>query len=163
MAEANAQGQKSEQFDIQKIYLKDCSFEVPNAPNIFIVQDQQPSPKYEVAYESKEIQAGMYEVVLNVTVTVMLGDQTAFLVEIKQAGVFTLSNMPKDKLAYMINGVCPNVLFPYARETVSELITRGGFTPLYLPLMNFEGMYVQKLQQDGKLQVPENMQSPSAQ
>ncbi|MCV6636627.1 protein-export chaperone SecB [Candidatus Albibeggiatoa sp. nov. NOAA] len=155
MAEANAQGQQGEQFEIQKIYLKDCSFEVPNAPSIFLVQGEQPNPKYEVSYESQEVQAGMYEVVLNVTVTVTLGEQTAFLVEVKQAGVFTLANMPKDKLAYMVNGVCPNVLFPFAREIVSELITRGGFTPLYLPLMNFEGMYVQKLQQEGKLHVPQ--------
>jgi len=162
VAEANAQGQQGEQFDIQKIYLKDCSFEVPKGPSIFLSQDKQPSPKYEVAYESQEIQAGMHEVILNVTVTVMIGEQTAFLVEVKQAGVFTLSNMPKDKLAYMINGICPNVLFPYARETVSELITRGGFTPLYLPLMNFEGMYMQKLQQEGKLKAPENTQSPAA-
>jgi preprotein translocase subunit SecB len=152
VAEANAQ--QSEQFDIQKIYLKDCSFEVPNGPKIFLNQDKQPSPKYEVAYESTEVQAGMYEVVLNATVTVTLGEQTAFLVEVKQAGVFTIANMPKDKVVYMLNGICPNILFPYARETISEMITRGGFSPLYLPLMNFEGMYMQKLQKEGKLQTP---------
>lgn len=155
MAEANAQGQQAEQFDIQKIYLKDCSFEVPNGPSIFLVQNQQPNPKYEVSYESKEVQTGMFEVVLHATVTVMLGEQTAFLVEVKQAGVFTLVNMPQDKMAYMLNGVCPNTLFPFARESIADLITRGGFSPLYLPLMNFEGMYVQKLQKEGKIQSPQ--------
>ncbi len=150
MAEANAQEQ-NERFDIQKIYLKDCSFEVPNGPEIFLIQDQ-PSPKYEVAHESSEVKKGLYEVILSATLTVMLGEQTAFLVEIKQAGVFSMSNMPNDKIAYMLNGVCPNILFPYVRENVSEMIIRGGFSPLYLPLMNFEGMYVQRLHQEGKLQ-----------
>lgn len=150
MSEAAQEGEK---FEIQKIYIKDSSFEVPNGPDIFIVQ-AQPNPKFEVGFESRLVQGTVYEVLLNVNVSVSVGEQTAFVVEIKQAGVFTVANMPADKTAYMLSGVCPNILFPYARESISELITRGGFQPMYLPLMNFEAIYMQKLQQKGKLNVP---------
>jgi preprotein translocase subunit SecB len=88
-----------------------------------------------------------YEVVLNLTVTVKAGEKTAFLIEVHQGGIFAIKGFTKDKLSYMLNSYCPNILFPYARETVSSIVTRGGFQALWLSPLNFDALYAQRLQQ----------------
>jgi len=140
--------QPKEQFAVQKIYVKDISFESPNSPHIFMEQATTTPPQYEMSYNIQEVGNNMYEVALNMSLSLKVEEKTIFLVELKQAGIFALVGFPEDKLKYMLNGVCPNVLYPYIRETVSELIVRGGFQPLYLGVVNFEAMYMQRVQQE---------------
>jgi len=138
-----------EQFGIQKVYVKDLSFEAPNAPQIFMTQapmNPRP-PELELSYSTSEVAPNLHEVVLNITLTFKVDDKTAFIIEVKQAGIFVLMGFPKDRFDYMLNGVCPNALFPYARETVTDISTRGGFQPFFLPAINFEAMYMQHLSQ----------------
>lgn len=140
-----AEQQNQEQFVIQKIYLKDCSFETPNSPDIFMSQ-AQPQPHIDISHHVQELQSTIYEVVVEITASVKFGEKTAFLAEVKQAGVFTLST-PKEQIPYMLNGVCPNIIFPYAREMISNLVSHGGFPPLLLNPVNFEWAFMQRMQQ----------------
>ncbi|MCK5715991.1 MAG: protein-export chaperone SecB [Thiomargarita sp.] len=137
-----------EQFGIQSIYVKDISFETPNSPQIFKVQ-WQPEIELKISDELKTLQEDVYEVTLTLTATVKVKEkqQTAFLIEVHQAGVFTIKGFPKDKLSYMIHSYCPNLLFPYARELISSLVARGGFQPLLLAPINFDTLYTQRLKQ----------------
>ena len=116
-----------QQFEIQKVFIKDASFEAPNSPEIFREKWQ---PKTDV---------------LNVTVTSKQDERTAFLVEIKQSGVFLIKNFPEEQLNHLIGSYCPHTLFPFAREAVSDLITKGGFPPLLLSPVNFDALYQQQL------------------
>ena len=136
-----------EQIGIQSIYVKDISFESPNVPKIF---SERSAPKFELemANHIKRVAENIYEVVLHVTATAKAEETTAYLVEIHQAGLFMLTGFAENKLSYMLNGVCPNILFPYAREMISTLITRGGFQPLFLAPVNFEALYLQRLSQN---------------
>ncbi len=137
-----------EQFGIQSIYVKDLSFETPNSPEIFKVQ-WQPEIELKISDELKTLQADVYEVVLTLTATVKVKEkeQTAFLIEVHQAGIFTVKGFAKDKLSYMLHSYCPNLLFPYARELISSLVARGGFQPLLLAPINFDTLYAQRLKQ----------------
>ena len=135
-----------EQFGIQNIYVKDISFETPNSPQIF-TQQWKPQIDLELSNHINRLNEGVYEVVLNITATAKVAEKTAFLVEIHQAGIFTLNGFAEDKLPYMLNSYCPTILFPYARETISNLVARGGFQPLLLAPINFDGLYAQQLQQ----------------
>lgn len=135
-----------EQFGIHNIYVKDISFETPNSPQIFMEQ-WKPQVELEISTDSNKLQDDIYEVVLNITATVKVGDKTAFLVEVHQAGIFAVSGFPQDKLSYMLYAFFPNLLFPFARETVSNLVTRGGFQPLLLAPVNFDALYAQRLEQ----------------
>jgi preprotein translocase subunit SecB len=132
------------EFSIQRIYIKDLSYEVPNSPEIFKTEW---SPKVELNLEitHKKITDDIYEVVLKLTVTTKLQDKAAFLAEIQQAGIFTLKNFSEKHLDAMLGSFCPNILFPYAREVVSDTVSRGGFPPLYLAPVNFDALYEQKL------------------
>ena len=133
-------------FQIQKIYTKDVSFESPNAPEIF-TGPLQPQLNVDLNVESKELTDDVYHVVVRVTATTTLeDDKTAFLCEVEQAGIFTLQGFNDQELGYLLGAQCPNVLFPYARETVSDMVTRGGFPQLLLEPVNFEMMYQQHLQ-----------------
>lgn len=136
-----------EQISIQSIYVKDISFESPNVPKIF---SEKTAPKFELEMTShiKRVAENTYEVALHVTATAKTEETTAFLVEVHQAGLFTLIGFAENKLSYMLNGVCPNILFPYVREMMSTLITRGGFQPLFLAPVNFEALYLQRLSQN---------------
>jgi preprotein translocase subunit SecB len=136
-----------EQISIQSIYIKDISFESPNAPKIF---SEKKVPKFELEMTNNitRVAENIYEVVLNVTATAKTEENTAFLVEVHQAGLFTLVGFAENKLSYMLNGVCPNILFPYVREVMSTLVSRGGFQPLYLAPVNFEALYLQRLTQN---------------
>ncbi len=143
--QANA-GTTPEQFGIQNIYIKDISFETPNSPQIF-TQEWKPQIELELSNKINPLNEGVYEVVLNITATVKAAEKTAFLVEIHQAGIFTMSGFREDKLLYMLNSYCPTILFPFARETVSNIVTRGGFQSLWLAPINFDALYDQQLQE----------------
>jgi len=137
-----------QQISLQKIYVKDISFETPNSPEIFFQQTQsQPVVDIQVGIEVAQPNQQFYEVILSVTVTVSLSDKTAFLAEIKQAGLFSLVGFDESQTHYILNSYCPNTLFPFAREAVSDLVTRGGFPQLLIEPINFDAMYQMQLQQ----------------
>lgn len=132
-------------FDIRKIYIKDASLESPNAPSIFLVDASKPDVGIEAAIKvSKLDQEDYYEVNLHITVTSKIGDKTAFLVEVQQCGVFHIVGLPEGDLPLALEIACPNVLLPFAREAVSDLVGKAGFPQLLLSPINFEGLYMQK-------------------
>ena len=133
-------------FGIEKLYVKDLSIEVPNAPEIFL-EREQPQVEIQLNTAGRAVGEGVYEVVLTVTVTAKMGDKTVFLVEVGQAGIFRIQNVPEEQIEPLIAVACPNILFPYAREAVSDAVRRAGFQPIVLQPVNFEGMYMQRLQQ----------------
>lgn len=139
--------QEQKNFVIQKIYLKDASFESPNSPSVFSEKDWAPEINVQLNTESKNLEGNVYETVLKITVTASQDDTTAFLVELEQAGVFTLEGFNDEEQAGMLGSYCPNVLFPYAREAISELVGKGGFPQLLLAPVNFDALYQQHLQQ----------------
>lgn len=136
------------QFSIQRIYVKDTSFEAPNLPGLFReAQDWRPEINMDLNTSSSVLEEGTHEVVLSLTVTAKLADKTAFLVEIQQAGIFQAAGLDNEQLAHTLGAYCPNILYPYAREAVSSLTARGGFPPLHLAPVNFDALYAQHLQQ----------------
>lgn len=139
------QDSKSE-FLIQRIYIKDLSYEAPQVPAIF-QQEWKPDLNLQIHTSSSKLADGVHEVVLKLTVTVKSNDKTAFLAEVQQAGIFTVQQFPDDQLHAILGGVCPGILFPYAREVISDLVSRGTFPPLYLAPINFDALYLQQLEQ----------------
>ena len=146
--------QNQQQFVIQKIYLKDVSFESPNAPGVFQDGDWKPEINVQLNTEAKTLSEGMHEVTLTVTVTAKQGDNTAFLVEVKQSGLFQMAGFPQDQLGGMLGAYCPEVLFPYAREAISDLVSKGGFPQLLLSPVNFNALYMQHQQKQQQAQQP---------
>ena len=146
MIETNATENKATapEFIIQRIYIKDLSFEAPQTPSIF-TEDWQPEVTLELNTHSEQLHDTIYETLLNLTVTAKKGDKVGFLVEIKQAGVFVLKGFSAEQKSQMLGSFCPNILYPYAREAISNLVTRGGFPPLYLAPVNFDSLYAQQL------------------
>jgi preprotein translocase subunit SecB len=139
--------QQQPQFGIEKIYLKDLSLEIPNAPQVFLEPE---SPQIEISIHNGAgsiDQAGLYEAVLTVTVTAKLKDKTVFLVEVAQAGIFRILNLPQQELDAVLGVLCPNTLLPYAREAVASVMTRAGFPPVLLQHMNFDAAYQERLRQ----------------
>ncbi len=134
------------QFSIQRIYTKDISFETPNTPEIFM-QEWKPQVNVNLNNAVKDLGEGNLEVALTVTVTAKVEDKTAFLVEVTQAGIFLARGIPEEEMGPLLGVYCPNVLFPYVRETVSDLITRGSFPQFLLAPVNFEALYAQQMQQ----------------
>lgn len=144
------------QFAIQRIYVKDISFEAPNSPAIFR-KDWQPEVKLDLDTRSEKLDDITFEVVLSLTVTAVITGETAFLCEVQQAGIFTLPAASDAQLAHMLAAFCPNILFPYARETVSNLVNRGTFPQLNLAPVNFDALfaqYVQQRQAEAQAQLP---------
>ena len=134
-------------FGIEKIYLKDMSLELPNAPQAFF-EREAPTVEVNVHNEASGLpQEGLYEVVLTVTVTAKIQDKTIFLVEAAQAGIFQIRNVPQQDLEAVLGTLCPNTLLPYAREVVAALIQRAGFPPVTLQHMNFDLVYQQRMQE----------------
>ena len=133
-------------FQIEKIYVKDVSLEIPNAPQVYM---QQAQPQLEVRIDTAAAQfsEGYYEASVSATVTAKVGEKTLFLAEVVQAGVFQMRNVPAEDLKPLLGIACPTILFPYLRETVSDLIVRGGFPPVLLAPVSFEALYVQRQQQ----------------
>ena len=146
MTEENQQATEP-QFAIQKIYLKDVSLESPNAPAVFADGEWAPEINVQLNSAHQTIGENVYEVVLTITITAKQNEKTAFLVEIKQAGLFTLSGFPKENLEGMLGAYCPEALFPFAREAVADFINKGGFPPLILNPVNFNALYTQQVQQ----------------
>jgi preprotein translocase subunit SecB len=134
-------------FSIEKLYVKDLSLEIPHAPQIFLERDA-PQVDVQLQTNGKNVQDGIYDVVLTVTVTAKLGDRTVFLVEVAQAGIFQIRNVPEADVEPILGIACPNILFPYAREVVSDAVSRAGFPPVVLNPMNFEALYQQRQQQN---------------
>lgn len=140
--EAQEDGDLKGQFALQKIYLKDMSFETPHSPQIF--QEQwNPTVNMDIQNTVNRLSEDTYEVVIAVTVTVKFEDKTVYLIEAHQAGIFLISGFPEDVLQRTVTTVCPNILFPFAREVVADLVTRGGFPQLLLAPVNFEALYQQ--------------------
>jgi preprotein translocase subunit SecB len=148
MAEENAAATEEQQpkFIIQKIYTKDVSFESPNSPEIFR-NEWKPKLDLQLGNEYKRIDEQNHEVVLTITVTAKVEDKTAFIVEVKQAGIFTLVGYSNEEMGPLVGSYCPNTLFPFVREVVSDLVTKGGFPQLVLSPVNFDAMYMHQKQQ----------------
>lgn len=137
-------------FTIQNIYLKDSSFETPNTPQIFN-EKWQPKLDFDMQIDTFSLGEDLHEVVLHVTLTVKIGEEkVAFLIEVQQAGIFTIQDFPEDVVKRILATTCPTILFPYVREAVSNFVTKGGFPQLALPPINFEALHAQreKEQQD---------------
>lgn len=131
------------QFALQRIYIKDISFEVPNAPKVFM-GTWQPEVNVEISTQASRMEDGKnYEVILALTVTVKNDNAPAFLVEVKQAGIFLIDGVPESQLGQLLSAYCPNLLFPYAREAVSDIVTRGSFPQLLLAPVNFDAVYAE--------------------
>ena len=130
-------------FVIEKIYVKDLSLEIPNAPIIFL-ERETPEINLQLGTKSQGIDVGLYEVLLTVTVTAKIKDKIMFLVEAQQSGIFRIRNIPNDEIDPVLGIGCPNILFPYLREVVSDIVTRAGFPPVILNPVNFEAIYQQK-------------------
>lgn len=137
---------EEKQFSIQKIYTKDISFETPNAPKVF-TSKWEPSVDFNLGTNVETLENNLFEVSLTVTVTVKTADTTAYLVEATQAGIFTLAGFNEQEMGPMLGSFCPNILFPYAREVVSDLVSKGGFPQLLLAPVNFDALYAQHMQQ----------------
>ncbi|HLF31879.1 MAG TPA: protein-export chaperone SecB [Xanthomonadales bacterium] len=134
------------QFLIQRLYLKDVSLELPNAPEIFQEQGQS-DVKMSLAQRVDELGENLHEVVLTVTVTATLGEKTAYLAEVAQAGIFLIAGFNEQSRHAVINTLCPSTLFPYARRAISGLVADGGFPPLTLQPVNFDQLYGQRMQE----------------
>lgn len=143
--ESQNTAQDEPQFQLQKIYTKDISFETPNSPDIF-TEKWEPEVNIELHSSAKPLSDDVHEVVLTVTVTAKLGEKTAYLVEIHQAGVFTITGFAENERAHMVGSFCPNILFPYAREVISDVVAKGGFPQLLLAPVNFDALYAQHVQ-----------------
>ena len=142
MSEAQPEQQPAT-FQIEKIYVKDLSLEIPHAPAIFTEQ-VQPEIQVQINTEAQQFGEGFYEVTVTATVTAKTGERTIFLAEAEQAGIFSLRNVPATDIGPLLGIACPNVIFPYLRETMSDVITRGGFPPLLLAPLSFEQLYLQQ-------------------
>ena len=141
-------------FSIEKIYVKDLSLEVRKARQVFMSNDA-PQLEVQLSQAVQSMDGALFEVTLKITVTAKAGDKTVFLVEVAQAGIFQIRNVPQSELDPILGMVCPNVLFPYARETVSDTVNRAGFPPVLLAPVNFEALYQQRMaeQQSPKIEI----------
>jgi len=135
-------------FSIQKIFVKDISFESPNSPGIFLEQGWEPDVNLNLQSQSRQLAENIFEVVLNITVTAKLDeDKIAYLVEVQQAGIFNVSNFSEEDNAYMLGSYTPNILFPFAREVISDLVTKGGFPQMLIAPVNFDALFQQQMQE----------------
>lgn len=151
MADENTPGEK--QITIQKIHVKDVSFEAPGSPQIF-TETWNPKVEINLSSNTQSIQKELFEVSLTVTVTVKLEEEPAYLVEVCQAGIFSISGLTDDEMGPTLGCFCPNLLFPYAREVVSDLVMKGGFPPMHLAPVNFDALYAQHVEQMKGQQAP---------
>ena len=143
---AATEEQPQAQFQLQKLYVKDVSFELPNAPQIF-QEDGQVEIKLNLAQKVEDLADGVHEVVLTVTVTATLDEKTAYLAEVQQAGIFAIAGLPEQGKHAALNTLCPHTLFPYARRLITDLVAEGGFPPLVLQPINFDQIYAQRMQE----------------
>jgi preprotein translocase subunit SecB len=133
-------------FQIQRIYLKEASLEQPNSPGIFL-ESQQPAVDIQLGVDAKPVVEGIFEVTVTATVTTKIEDKTVFLAECRQAGIFEVRNMPAEQVAPILGIACPQIVYPYLRGNIADLIQRGGFPPVHLAEINFQSMYEAQQQQ----------------
>lgn len=151
-----AEQQQDPVFQIQRVYLKEASLEQPNSPAILLEQEQ-PTVDIQLGIEAGQVADGMYEVAVTATVTTKIKDKTMFLVEAKQAGIFEVRNVPQEQMGPIMGIACPQIVYPYLRANVADLITRAGFPTVHLAELNFQAMYEQQqaeLQQKGQQASP---------
>ena len=139
MAEANL----DPIFQIQRIYLKDMSLEQPNSPDILLNQEQ-PAVDIQLGVDATPVAEGLYEITVTATVHAKIADKTVFMVEAKQAGIFELRNMPAEQLSPILGIACPQIIYPYLRGNVADVVQRAGFPPVHLAEINFQAMYEQQ-------------------
>lgn len=142
---AAAEQQEGAQFSLQRIYVKDLSFEAPKSPEIFR-QEWAPSVALDLNTKQKQLEGDFHEVVLTLSVTVKTGEDIAFIAEVQQAGIFLAKGLDAASLSHTLGAFCPNLLFPYAREALDSLVIRGSFPALMLAPVNFDALYAQELQ-----------------
>lgn len=140
-----ASDQPSNQFIVQRVYLKDLSFEAPLGASAF-VKEWKPSVNQELNTQIDQVAEDAYEVTLQLTITAQLEDEVAFIVEVQQAGIFGITGIEKEHMNQVLNTVCPQILFPYAREVIDSALVKGTFPPLMLPPINFEALYAQNVE-----------------
>ena len=149
-----AEQDNSPVFQIQRVYLKDLSLEQPNSPAILLEQEQ-PSVDIQLGGEANPVAEGVYEVAVTATVQTKIEDKTVFLIEAKQAGIFEIRNIPEEQMGGVIGVACPQIIYPYLRGNVADIVTRAGFPPVHLAEINFQAMYEQQAaaaaQADGQL------------
>ena len=155
----SAQQSQEPVFGIQRIYLKDLSLEIPNAPQIFL-DNQQPAVEIQLDVTAQMLVEGIYETSVTVTVTTRAGESVAFLVEARQAGIFEVRNLPEEQLPLILNVVCANIVYPYLRSNVADVVQRAGFPPMHLAEINFEALYQQRLQQQAEASAPSGIILP---
>ncbi|MDF2529884.1 MAG: protein translocase subunit secB [Gammaproteobacteria bacterium] len=141
-----AKVQDNKQFQIHQLYVKRQEFEAPNVPTVFNKDNWSPKLDFEIQAKPQHIKENLYEVVLTVKVKATSGEQKAFDCEVQQAGLFIIENFNEDEQKFLLSGVSPNVLYPYARKVLSDLVVAGGFPPVTLAPMNFEALYMQEHQ-----------------
>jgi len=150
------------QFALQRIYLKDVSFESPRAPHIFLNPEWQPNINVQVENASSQLGEGVFEVALKITATATTEvegkQETAFLAEVTHAGIFTIVGFEGAELGHIIGSICPTQLFPFTRETVADLVVKGGFPSLLLQPINFDALYMQHMQQQTEAPAPSTIQ-----
>lgn len=146
---ANGQQATAPSFALQRIYVKDSSFESPRSPLVFQGQ-WAPKISFNLGSKSARINDGVFEVVLSITVEAKIEENAAFLAEVHQAGVFTCSGLHDADLEQVLSAVCPNILFPYAREAIDSLVVKGSFPPINLAPVNFDALYAQSKQQQAE-------------
>ena len=144
-------------FQIQRVYLKEASLEQPNSPAILLEQEQ-PSVDIQLGVEANPVAEGIYEVCVSATVQTKIQDRTVFLVEAKQAGIFEIRNLPPEQLGQIMGIACPQIVYPYLRGNVADLIQRGGFPPVHLSEINFQAMYEQQQNPAGADAAPSSLQ-----
>lgn len=154
MSEVPQQNNDQPVFSIEKLYVKDLSLEIPNAPQVFL-ERTAPQVDIQLHHGSKGVEDGVYETTLTVTVTAKVGDKTMFLVEATQAGIFVARNIPQQELEPVLAIACPNILFPYVREVVSDVVVRAGFPPVVLSPVNFEAIYQAQRDQQPQQAAPQ--------
>lgn len=140
-----AQNGENPQFSLQRIYVKDLSFEAPKSPEIFR-QEWAPNVALDLNTRQKSLEGDFHEVVLTLSVTVKTGEEVAFIAEVQQAGIFLIKGLDAASMSHTLGAFCPNILFPYAREALDSLVTRGSFPALMLAPVNFDALYSQELQ-----------------
>jgi len=146
--------QAQQQFAIQKIYVKDVSFESPNVPAVFTEGEWKPEVNVQINTETRTLSDDLHEVTLTITVTAKQLEKTAFLVEVKQSGIFQMSGFDQEQMGGMLGAYCPETLFPYAREAISDLVIKGGFPQMLLSPVNFNALYMQHQQQQAQKAAP---------
>jgi len=145
--------QKEKQFAIQRVFIKDLSFESPNSPIIFN-EKWEPAVELNLFSKTRDLNDNLFEVAITTTLTVNLGEKTAYLAEVCQGGIFLLKGFSQQEMGPMLGSFCPNVLFPYAREAVSDLVIKGGFPPMLLAPVNFDALYAHHIQDRQNPQAP---------